>query len=166
MPEAKSEGWEKWINWFWLRFSLTKWEIGTKQKYILEIQLSYLNIGSDVVLRFHHAQFTFYQPVQEEEEKAICFERSATDHIQRLTHKGFSKMHDTSARIKRNFLIKTIMPVCLRSVFSIRFQAHLSACTGHSSVLLFACVLFSVLPPCVWLCLCTVRTDFLCFFIK
>ena len=117
------------MNCFWFCFSLNGKQ---KQKNILEIQLVYLNIGSAVTLKFHHTQFTFYQPVKEEEEKAICFERSAIDHIQRLTHKSFSKMHDTSARIKRNFLIKTIIPVCLRSVFIIRFQAHLYACAGHS----------------------------------
>lgn len=100
-----------------------QWETKTKQKNILEIQLLSLNLGSAVTLKFHHTHFTFYQPVKEEDEKAICFERNAIDHIQRLTHKSFSKMHDTSASIKRNFLIKTIIPVCLRSVFIIRFQA-------------------------------------------
>lgn len=60
-----------------------------------------------------------------EEEGKVCFEKSAIDHIQRLTHKSFSKMQDTSARIKRNFLIKTKIAVCLRSVFLIGFRAHL-----------------------------------------
>ena len=140
-----------------------KWEAKTVKKkkkkkihthththtHTLEIQLVCLSIGSDVVLQFHHMHFTYYQPVQEEEEKAICFERRAVDHIQGLTHKSLSKRHDTSARIKRNFLIKTIIPVCLRSVFIIRSQAHLCACTGPSKCSALCTYLFSVLPPCV-----------------
>lgn len=101
--------------------------------------------------------------MQEKEEKAVCFEKNAIDHIQRLTHKSFSKMQDTSARIKRNFLIKTKIPVCLRSVFIIRFQAHLWGCIGHSGILPWVWISFSVLPPCVWQCLCAVRTPFPCF---
>lgn len=62
--------------------------------------------------------------MQEEEEK-VCCEKSAIDPIQSLTHKSFSKMHGTSARIKRNFLIKTEIAVSLRSVFIIRLRAHL-----------------------------------------
>lgn len=91
----------------------------------------YLNIGSDVVLKFNHAQFTFYQSVQKERKQLVLREIQLIT-FQRLTHKSFSKMHDTSARIKMNFLIKTKIPVCLRSVFIIRFQAHLYACIGHS----------------------------------
>ena len=150
------------MNWFW--FSLNKWETKTKPKSVLEVQWLYLNIGSKEVLEFHPVPFTFYQPVQEEEEKAICFERSAIDYIQRLTHKSFSKIHDTSARIKRNFLIKTIIPVCLRSVFIIRFQHTCMPVLAIPRVLLFACILFSVLPPCVWQCLCTVYALILCAF--
>ena len=90
------------------------------------------------------------------------FERRAVDHIQGLTHKSFSKRHDTSARIKRNFLIKTIMPVCLRSVFIIRFQAHLCACAGPSKCSAVCTYLLSVLPPCVWHCLCPFCTNSVC----
>lgn len=135
--------------------------IKNSKKYVLEMESVCLSFASDVVLQFHHTHLTYHQPMQEEEEKAICFQRRAVDHIQGLTHKSFSKRHDTSARIKRNFLIKTIMPVCLRSVFIIRFQAHLclhcpSKCSAVRTYLL------SVLPPCVWQCLCPVCTNFLC----
>lgn len=70
-----------------------------------------------------------------EEEEKVCFEKTAIDHIQGLTQKSFSKIQDTSARIKRNFLIKTKIPVYLRSVFIIRFQTHLWGCIGHSGSL-------------------------------
>lgn len=70
-------------------------------------------------------------------------------------------MHDSSARIKRNFLG---IPVCLRSIFIIRFQAHLYAALAIPSVLLFARILFSVLPPCVWQCLSTECTNFCAFY--
>lgn len=104
------------------------------------------------MLKFNHTQFIFYWWVQEEEEKAVCYERSAIDPIQRLTHNSISTMHDTSARIKRNFLIKTKTPVCLRTFFLIRLQAHTLVCFHWPSqvLLLFGSVLFSVLPPCVW----------------
>lgn len=122
--------------------------------YVLEIQLLYLTIGSNVVLRFNHTQFTFYQSVREEEQKAICFEMSAIDHIHGLTHKSFSKMRDTSAQIKRNFLIKTKIPVCLSSVLIIRFQAHLCACISHSQCsAVCMCFILSAATLCMAMCL-------------
>lgn len=115
----------------------------------------YLTIGSDVVLKFNYAQFTFYQSVQGgEERKQLVLREVQLITFQRLTHKSFSKMHDTSARIKRNFLIKTKIPVCLRSVFIIRFQAHLYACIGHSKYsvcthfVLSAATLCMAVPEC------------------
>lgn len=116
------------------------------------------------MLELKHTQFTFYWSVQEEEGKAVL-ERSAIDPLQRLTHNSFSTMHDTSARIKRNFLIKTKIPLCLRTFFPNQISDNLYASIGHSKC---PCCLHLFCSQCchpVYGSASTACTHFLCFII-
>lgn len=63
-----------------------------------------------------------------------------------------SAAHGPSARMKRNLLIKTKMPVCLRTFFLIRIQTHWCAPLGIQVCLLLGSAVLSLLPPCVWQC--------------
>lgn len=55
---------------------------------------------------------------------------------------------------EKNLLIKTKMPVCLRTFFLIRMQTHWCAPLGIQVCLLLGSAMLSLLPPCVWQSCC------------